>query len=215
MVTTLSHARYDPATATLGASAIVGFGGKLAGGRAGDPIEVTSGDYAYSPDLSNTILTIESSGDFVGVDFSAAETANPVPLWSLAITAAGQLQSASDLLVAFSYDSSRLTIVDPDPGNPAPLEEKIESRILSSFDFSSPGTARRLNPLVIFDGTYHVSATVEVEAGLGAGALRAPALPAASVWGTLILWLILFGTGAVALLRKDFWQRVGRVPPLT
>ena len=45
----------------------------------------------------------------------------------------------------------------------------MAAAIRNSFDFSTPGTARRVNTLTLFESIYHVTSTAYVEGGLSAG----------------------------------------------
>jgi hypothetical protein len=143
--------------------------GEEAAAKCADPITLPPDTYSYtasinsdtqSPYITSDFLQIQTPGDSAEVVYSADDSSSSVPLWQLIISptdsSAGLFTSPSGLTASFIYDSSRLTIDDPDP------IEDIENEVLDDITVPTPGTAM-IAPLELFTGTYTVAESTDYE----------------------------------------------------
>jgi hypothetical protein len=153
-----------------------------AAGQAQDPYQLSAGVYQnYSYTVDNLTLKVDPSNptEFVGASYFATDSRYSQPLWSLAVSTEGVLNSRSDLQITF--ESNPILGLD---------DTLIEDEVRAAFTVNS-GTAT-LTSFELFDTTYKVSQTIQysegVNAEVGAGSVPEPSSVILLSSGSLILF---------------------------
>ena len=189
-------ARYTAAPLSLLVATSVNPGNfQRAAALAVDPFLTDVGDHSYYPEISGVELSTLFVGEESTVEFFAFDDRSSDPLWFLTISTENVLSSLDDILVTFSYDSSRLTVVDPDPGNGMSIVDEVENLVKQSFTLADDvATLSSLSP---FSSTYHADSVSRLFAtGLTAAATasdQGDAVPALSEWAVALLVVLLGG----------------------
>ncbi len=208
----LGTAKYFPGglnPASIAAIATVRPAGTSAGAKASDPFTIPPGSYSYAPTLRDVTLSIPA-GEFmtVALDYAVHDTRSASPVWSVLISATNPLSTPADLVIDFTYDPSRLTVTDPNPIDPSPLIDKIETQIRSRFAAGGPGEVRIVGEsLALFSSTYSVVGSVLADDQIGTAVTNARPVGALSGWGPAVVLLALLAAAALYAQRRSLKQQ--------